>query len=345
MSRRSFLLSTLLTPAAMAIANTMRFDPKKLEPIGRNLQWKDGYVWCNSPIDGPDGKVHVFYSRWTADRKMGGWLNGCEIAHAVANSPEEPFEYVETVLAPRGGDAWDATTCHNPHIQKVDDKYCLFYMGNSNGQTNTKRIGLATATSLAGPWQRPDEPLLQPGDAGAWDDHCTTNPAFVKRNGKYWLFYKSWNTKDYETTTGPIRGNRKYGVAISSTLEGPYIKSAHNPILDFSARGNNEQLEDAFVWCEGKRFKMLARDMGFYNHEVGLYLESKDGLKWSHPEMAYASLKEYVSEPEPPSHLKRYGRFERPQLLIRNGRPTYLFTAAQGGPYGTSTAFIFKINQ
>src|SRR5687768_892046 len=101
--------------------NTVADFAKKLVPLGRNLEWEKGYVWCNSPIDGPDGKVHVFYSRWTADRKMGGWLNGCEIAHAVAASPEKPFEYVETILAPRSGNFWDATTCHNPHIQKVDD--------------------------------------------------------------------------------------------------------------------------------------------------------------------------------------------------------------------------------
>lgn len=277
---------------------------------------------------------------------MSGWINGCEIAHAVADTPDAPFEFVETVLAPRGGDAWDATTCHNPHIQKIDNKYCLFYMGNSNGKTNTKRIGLATADSLYGPWRRPDQPLLQPGEEGAWDDHCTTNPAFIKNNdGKYWLYYKSWNSKEYENATGPIRGNRKYGLAIADTLEGPYIKSKHNPILGFSARGNNEQLEDAFVWLENGKFKMLARDMGFYNHEVGLYLESNDGFQWSHPEIAYQPLKAYVTEAAPPSYLKRYGRLERPQLLIRNGRPSYLFTAAQGGPYGTSTAFIFKINQ
>jgi hypothetical protein len=347
-SRRQFLSLSVLIPMAtmFSTASSGKFFPKGLTPLGRNLQWEKGYVWCNSAIDGPDGKVHVFYSRWTADRKMGGWLNGCEIAHAVASSPEEPFQFVETVLAPRVGDFWDATTCHNPHIQKIDNKYCLFYMGNSNGKTNTKRIGLATADSLYGPWKRPDQPLLLPGNAGAWDDHCTTNPAFIKHpDGRHLLFYKSWNSSEYENATGPIRGNRKYGLAIADNLEGPYIKSDSNPILDFSARGHNEQLEDAFVWMEDRVFKMLARDMGFYDHEVGLYLESKNGLDWSHPTIAYQNLKSYVSESAPPSYLKRYGRFERPQLLIRNGKPAYLFTAAQGGPYGTSTAFIFKINQ
>ena len=75
---------------------------------------------------------------------MGGWINQCEIAHAIADTPESEFRHLKTVLSPRGG-FFDATTCHNPHIQLVNGEYCLFYMGNSNGKTNTKRIGLATS--------------------------------------------------------------------------------------------------------------------------------------------------------------------------------------------------------
>ena len=179
---------------------------------------------------------------------------------------------------------------------------------------------------------------------GAWDDHCTTNPAFIKHpNGQYWLYYKSWNTKEYETATGPIRGNRKYGLAIASALEGPYIKHNSNPIIDFSGKGENRQFEDAFVWQEKKSFKLIARDMGFYNHEVGLLMESKDGIHWNEPKIAYYGANKYIQQPPPPPHLKKYGRFERPQILFLKGKPAYLFATSQGGKYMTSTPFIFKI--
>jgi len=110
---------------------------KKLVPIGRILETDGYYVWGTSPIKAPDGKIHVFYSQWKAEHRMGGWLNASEIAHAVADSPESPFRYSETVLAPRGIGYWDGTTCHNPHIRKVDEKYCLFYIGNSNRKMDT----------------------------------------------------------------------------------------------------------------------------------------------------------------------------------------------------------------
>ena len=44
-----------------------------------------------------------------------------------------------------------------------------------------------------------------------------------------------------------------------------------------------------------------------------------------------------------PKHLTRYGRFEHPQLLMKNGKPEYLFTAMQGGKYMTASGFVFRI--
>lgn len=352
MHRRQFIAQASVLSAGLFV-NTKRlhdsFDDesdfaKRLKPVGRALEIDGYYVWCNSPIIDDDGKVHVFFSRWIAKKGMGGWINGSEICRAVGDNPEGPFEYVETILSPRPG-YFDATTCHNPSIKKVDGKYALFYMGNSNEKTNTKRIGLALADSLNGPWKCPDKPLLEAGAEGAWDDHCTTNPAFVKHpSGKYWLYYKSWNTHDYETDTGPIKGNRKYGLAIADALEGPYIKHGGNPLIDFSSKGNNTQLEDAFVWLDKKRFNFLARDMGWFNHEDGILMDSKGGLKWSTPKIAYYGAEHYgIQQPPAPPHLKKYGRFERPQILFINNKPAYLFTASQGGKYMTASSFIFKI--
>ena len=222
MNRKSFLhqasvLSAgLLLAPEMTIASPARISAfeKRLKPVGRALELEGYYVWCNTPIKGPDGKIHVFFSRWDAKKKMSGWINGSEIAHAVADNPEAEFKVTGTILAPRQG-YWDSTTCHNPFITSFNGKYYLYYMGNSNGKTNTKRIGLAVADLLEGPWQRTDEPILLPGGEGSWDDHCTTNPSVIHHNGKYLLYYKSWNTKDYETASGAIRGNRKYGLAVA----------------------------------------------------------------------------------------------------------------------------------
>src|SRR5690606_11198732 len=340
-----FLLSgAMVTPSLYAFnaGNTPAFA---LKPIGRSFALADYYIWCSSPIWGDDDKVHLFYSRWKKEKGMSGWIRGSEIAHAVAERPDAPFKDLGVVLRPREG-YWDSTTCHNPLIQKVGNTYYLFYMGNSNGKTDTKRIGIATSKSLDGPWERLDSPTLMPGKEGAWDDHCTTNPAFVKGNdGKYWLFYKSWNTAEYQNQSGSVRGNRKYGLAKADHPQGPYLKVSENPVIDFSDSPNNAQLEDAFVWKEAGMYYMIARDMGFYNHEFGLLLSSPDGLRWSEPQVSYLDMKSYVQESDPPAHLKRFGRLERPMLLLdkHKGTPCYLFGATQGGTAETSTTFVFEI--
>ena len=83
--------------------------------------------------------------------------------------------------------------------------------------------------------------------------------------------------------------------------------------------------------------------MGYFDHEVGLIFESADGINWSEPQIAWFGADAYLEEPAAPSHLKRYGRFERPQLLMKDGKPAYLFNAMQGGQFGTSSGFVFKI--
>jgi len=320
---------------------------RRLKPLGRILELEGYYVWGTSPIAGPDGRIHVFFSRWDARKGMGGWLNGSEIAYAVADRGRGPYRDIRTLLAPRGEGFFDATTCHNPHIRLVDGTYCLFYIGNSNKKTNTKRIALATAPSPEGPWERPVKPLLEAGEPGAWDDHCTSNPSFLKHpGGECRLYYKSWNTQEYEHPVDPaIRGNRKYGLATARNVEGPYFRYPGNPIIDYSSFGNNRQLEDAFVFMQNGRFYMIARDMGRFSHEAGILLESDDGIHWSEPLIAYFGVQHYVKEPPAPSHLKKYGRFERPQLLLRDGQPTHLFVAAQGGRYSTASAFVFKLRK
>src|ERR671933_403036 len=132
MNRRNFLshLSILSASACLSFTETgtLPFSTdesefaKHLQPVGRALEMEDYYVWCNSPIEGPDGKIHVFFSRWNAKKGMGGWINGSEIAHAVADHPEGPYQFIDVVFAPRSG-YFDATTCHNPSIKKVDGKY------------------------------------------------------------------------------------------------------------------------------------------------------------------------------------------------------------------------------
>lgn len=78
------------------------------------------------------------------------------------------------------------------------------------------------------------------------------------------------------------------------------------------------------------------RDMGIYSKRSGLIMESDDGVHWSSPLIGYENANHYFHDGR--------NRFERPQILMKNGKPEYLFLAVQGGKYNTSTGGILKID-
>lgn len=312
-----------------------KYEPKisdfcnRLSPVGRILELEGWHVWCCSPIYGEDGKVHVFFSRWPYETKHEGWLTHCEIAHAVADEPKGPYKVTGSVLKGRGGNYWDAATIHNPTIHKKDGKYYLFYLGNSDGTPDTQRIGLAVAESLYGPWKRVgDGPILDVSENKmAWDSYITTNPAFLEYSGgRCLLYYKAWDRYNDNL--------RKMGVAVSDNIEGPYTKYEGNPIIDYSEAGS--QVEDAYIFMENGKFHMIMRDFGVFSNRSGLYCVSDDGFHWSQPMVGYHSSDEYFGG--------QIQRFERPQILMNDGKPEYLFLALAGGRAGTSSGAVLKIN-
>lgn len=305
------------------------FAKALMRPGVRILQEKGWYIWDCSPIVGEDGKIHVFYSRWRDD--FTNWQRESEVSHAVADQPEGPYRYVGTVLKGRGGDYWDANTIHNPTIQKVGDKYVIFYMANNLADTTKYYkqpwIGMAIADNLNGPFRRVGNgPILPMPTAQDWDRRMNNNAAFLQQpNGQFWLYYKG---KDSNS------GLRKIGVAFAKRLTGPYKKYEHNPVLDFSNIG--KQIEDPYVFFYKNKYYMICRDMGVINPRVGLLVTSDDGLHWSNPQLAYHKSSYYFDEAP--------DRFERPQILFMNGRPAYLFLSLKGGEYHTSTGAVLRID-
>lgn len=310
---------------------------KSLKPGNRILECEGWNIWGCSPIWGDDGKVHVFFSRWPGDH--GQWLSHSEIAHAIADKPEGPYEIIGTVLSGRGSGHWDSHTIHNPTVQKVGDKFYMFYLGNNLdiaekeniSHAATQRVGLAVADDLNGEWKRisDKEPILDISYSKKdWDSYLTTNPALLQHpNGEFWLYYKAWDRHNDNF--------RKMGLAISKNIEGPYEKIKQNPVVSFS--NIKAQVEDAYVYMEKGKFYMVMRDMGVIHPHVGLLLESEDGINWSDPMLGYGNSEQYFGG--------EIERFERPQVLMVDGKPGYLFLALMGGAAGTSSAAVLKIEK
>ncbi len=316
-------------------------------PVRGGFSLPDYWVWCGSVIRGDDGKYHMFASRWPRRLAFSPhWLTNSEIVRATSATPEGPYTFVEVVLSPRGAPFWDGRMTHNPTIHKAGDTYLLFYTGTTyEGPMPTpdsperrgsprmlqaranQRIGLATAKSPSGPWQRPDKPILPPRP-GKWDAMMTTNAApCVLEDGSVLLVYKAVaNQKDL----------LRLGVAKAAHWAGPYERLRDEPIFRFDATGDH--VEDAYVWRSGGQFELVMKDMkGGISGEkgAGIHATSKDGVDWtiSKPALAYSRTVLWSDGTK-----TRQGSLERPQVLVERGRPTHLFLATADGPGGFDQA-------
>jgi hypothetical protein len=347
----SFLLPCLAYPQASAPAPSAPSAAESLDlgvrvqplPAANRFGVEGYYVWCGAPVKGPDGKYHLFYSRWPVKAGFApGWALRSEIAYAVADRPAGPYKHVNVALSPRGVNPatgqkyWDADVTHNANAFFFNGKFYLYYMGEyGNGKSypmhrNHQRIGVAIADKPEGPWQRFDQPIVDiTDDKKSFDSLCVTNPAACMRpDGGVVLIYKAVQYIEGKE----MGGNVRYGVAMADKPEGPYVKKPGH-IFEAEKPGKHWMVaEDPFIWYSekyGKRYYAVTRDVvgTFTGASGGICLfESPDGLNWkasAHPKVLDSRFK-----------LADGGlsdkNIERPALLIEDGEPTYLFGATDG---------------
>lgn len=310
-------------------------------PRNGGFRMADYWIWCGSVVQGNDGLYHMFASRWPKHLPMHpGWLVHSEIVRAVSADPEGPYQFAEVVLPARGAEYWDGRSTHNPHIVKHGEKYLLYYMGTTYPFEDVKpgdeygledarcivarankRIGLATANHVEGPWERLDSPIVDVRP-GKFDSYLISNPApCVHEDGSVLLIYKS---RAYE---GHRFGDMALGAAWADHYSGPYRSISEEPIFPPS----DIHLEDPFIWRTETGYEMIAKDMngnvGGERHG-GIHAYSQDGLNWQIAEQpkAYSRLVNWDD-----GSTKLMGNFERPFLLFHQGKPTHLFAATADG--------------
>ena len=309
---------------------------RSLEWIGVAVSEPDRSVWCCCPIEGPDGKIHMFAARGDPGATVEAtWGRSNTIAHYVADKPEGPFRYVATVLEGTKDGSWDSYAPTNPDVRKIDGKYVMVYLGTRDpkwlySNPNSFSVGMAMADDPSGPWRRVGEifdPRTHPNPMIA--ECCVVNPTILARNGKYYVYFKA----------GPYP-IAKYFVAISDKLEGPYTVHPE-PVTD-----NTTYIEDGFVWEQDGVVYLMTSDCDPIagGHKPNILWHSKDGLHFKFAEATNATLNihEHYKDYNPDKAKTRYGGnpvpfLADPAFLLQNGRPTYFYGPSNvnlsGGQY------------
>ncbi len=321
--------------------------------IAENLEWKgvalqdDNYsIWGSAPVQGDDGKTHLFVARWPEKNVDPAWRKSSEIAHYVADKPEGPFVFSDVAVAGTGKDTWDKYAPHNPEIKKVGDTYVLLYIGNTDynqpPHPSNQSIGMVTSKSPYGPWKKVggDGLILNSNDSTKWNyksGNGVANPAFLAFNGKYYLYFKSMG-----------KDGLKYGLAIANNLEGPYT------ITDNPVTSNNGTLEDGTIFYYKNYVYLLTTDNHGENTGIiggGTLWKSKDGItfKLEDARVGYDRLPVYYKEYDSEKVVKIYGpdpKLERPKILMIDGKPAYLYGPSGWNIFGgtRTVSHVLKIN-
>lgn len=311
----------------------------------------EGYwVWGSSVVKGNDGKYHMFVSRFPKSLPFHpGWMVASEIVHAIADTPEGPYQFSDVALPARGAQYWDGRSTHNPRILKYQNKYYLIYMGSTHpfanptyeqltldspwctvGRSN-KRIGLAVADSPYGPWKRFDEPILQT-KPNTFYSFLVSNPSpIIQEDGSVMMIFKG------RTYIGDDKfSDMALGMAYAPSIEGPYtVLNNDQPIFQVDGQG---EAEDPFLWKDSRGYHAIFKDhVSKFTGEKGggVMAHSKDGIQWvvDKDPKAYSRTVEWEG-----GKVEMQGQLERPFLLFENGKATHAFFATMNGSGGFDNA-------
>lgn len=320
----------------------------------------DYYTWCGSVIKGEDGKYYMFYSRWPHGvRKLdddslnyifngfAGWMKYSEIAIAVSGKLEGPYKHITTVLKSTGKEGrWDRFTMHNPHIQKFDGYYYLYFISSAYDSSfqypkpnQTKEmaqwfkyncaqsIGVIKVKSIkdfiSGNFKMPDKPIVQVDKVRTFE--VVNNPSVTQGpDGKYYMMYKSRKSG----------GHMTFWWAVSDKPDSSFT-TISNVTSD-----PDMACEDPYMWYDKKRKSFYAVAKYFsqskkYDLQRGslVMLVSKDGKDWSFPKNPELSKKEINFNN---GSKKLLAHLERPFIYRdKKGKPLALFAAAAyESPFG-----------
>jgi len=321
---------------------------------GSGFGMKGYWIWDGGVVKGEDGKYHMFCSRWPDTLLMHpAWMATSEIIHCIADSLAGPYTFVSTVFTARGSQYWDGRSTFNPQVQKYNGKYYMFYTGSTHpfeepnkkdfdlyskwcivGFKN-KRVGIAVADNVNGPWKRFDKPIIDV-EPNTFYSFYTSNPtAVIHKDGSVLVMFKG------RPHVGNNFGNMSLGVAYAKNIFGPYtVLNTKQPIFDEAVFGEQE---DPFMWKDAVGYNAVFKDhIGKFTGErgAGVLIHSTDGKKWTVNKDPKAWSK--AIEWNDGTRL-RMGQLERPFIYFENNQPKCFFFSTMDGQGGFNNGTYAKI--
>jgi hypothetical protein len=271
-----------LTKDAWGAPNVLPRDPKNGLEDTTMKQW---CYWDGQIIKGPDGRYHMFASRWDQSAGHRGWGNSLAV-HAVSDSLTGP--YIDKGLCfpdSVGGKGHNVTALVMP-----DGRYAIVV-------SETRPGDVFVSKSLDGPWEHLGQITVDRGTYTERDARLSNISIMLRPDGDFMIVPRSGT------------------IWISKTgILGPYkivAPSAYTAIQDTRLNA----IEDPVVWYSGGLYHIVANSFGA---RKAYHLTSKDGLTgWTLRGLAYDPTVDFVRYTD--GTVNRWNKLERPGVYIENG--------------------------
>jgi hypothetical protein len=279
-----------LAADAWGAPNVLPRDPQNgLEDVTIK-QW---CYWDGQILKGPDGKYHMFASRWDQSRGHNGWF-GSAAVHAVSDNPVGP--YTDKGLAwpdNQGGKGHNVTALVLP-----DGRYAVVV-------SETRPGDVFVSKSLDGPWEHLGSIKVDANGFEARDGRMSNVSVMVRPDGRFEIVARS-------------------GAIMISTegILGPYKlqgASIYPNIPDLPRRN----LEDPVIWYSGGLYHIV---VNCWSERKAFHLTSPDGIgNWTNRGLAYDPTTNFVRYTD--GTVNHWEKIERPGVYLVNGHVAY-FTFA-----------------
>jgi hypothetical protein len=253
---------------------------------------KQWCYWDGQIIKGPDGKYHMFASRWNQAGGHYAWASSVAV-HAVSDNIVGP--YVDKGLC------WPENQSGKGHnvtaLVLPDGRYAVLL-------ADTRPGDVFISKSLDGPWEFQGQIKI---DANGYNTRATrANLSIIVRpDGSFMIVPRS----------GVIMISTN-GVMGPYQIQGPSVFAGMPEIP-------RQNMEDPVVWYSGGLYHIV---VNCWSARKAYHLTSPDGIKnWTYRGVAYDPTSDFVRYTD--GTLNRWNIMERPGVVLEDGHVAY-FTFA-----------------
>ena len=260
---------------------------------------KQWYYWDGQIIKAPDGKFHLFASRWDQARGHRGW-GGSAAVHAVSDNLFGPYVdkgFVWTNVVDRiAGKGHNVTALTLP-----DGRYAVLI-------SETRPGSIYASKSLDGPWEFLGPLTFTTNQFSGNSRRLGSNMSLMVRpDGNFEIVQRN-------------------GLVLISTngVLGPYAvqgPSAYSMVPELRPM---RTLEDPVVWFSGGLYHVVVND---WSTRKAYHITSVDGIKdWKFRGLAYDPTTGFVRYTD--GTVNHWNKLERPGVYLENGHVVAVTLAA-----------------